>query len=196
MPKIAAANIEEHIRNQGKRILDAAQDLFTTRGYQGTDMADIAESMGLARNSLYRYYSNKDHILVAIVRRDMVPFFDQFNAIEHLIADPKERIDAWIGLQVELAAGPCNAMIRMLGEIPQNTGELDKEISMLHESPMRVLRDAVDQVLAGTGRDLNLVTVMIAGMVRAAVGVAMEKELSDVCIEELQHSIGRILTAG
>ncbi|MDP7661245.1 MAG: helix-turn-helix domain-containing protein, partial [Gammaproteobacteria bacterium] len=79
-----------HIRNQGKRILDAAQDLFTTRGYQGTDMADIAESMGLARNSLYRYYSNKDHILVAIVRRDMVPFFDQFNAIEHLIADPKE----------------------------------------------------------------------------------------------------------
>jgi len=195
MPKIAAANIEEHIRNQEKRILDAARDLFTTRGYRDTDMSDIAESMGLARNSLYRYYSSKDHILVAVVRRDMAPFFDQLVELEKLFADPAERIDAWIGLQIELATGPCHAMSRMIGDIPLSSRELRKEMSALHEPPVSVLQKAVEQVLEGSGRNAKLVTAMISSMVLSAAGIAMGMEDSDSSVEELRHSVSRILTA-
>jgi len=196
VPKIAAANIEEHIRNQETRILTAARDLFTTRGYRDTDMADIAQSMGLARNSLYRYYPNKDHILVAVVRRDMAPFLDQLAEFEHRIADPIERIDAWTGLQIEIAAGPCVAMIRMLGEIPPNATELRREISALHEPLTRVLQTAVDQTLEGSGRDSQLVSVMISSMVRSAAGVAIRAEHKSACIRELRRSVGSILNIG
>jgi AcrR family transcriptional regulator len=195
MPKIAAANIEEHIRNQEKRILDAARDLFTTNGYGDTDMAGIAESMGLARNSLYRYYSSKDHILLAVVRRDMAPFFDQLVELENLFADPVERIDAWIGLQIELATGPCHAMSRMIGDIPLSSRELRKEMNALHEPPVSVLQKAVEQVLAGSGRNAKLVTAMISSMVLSAAGIAMGMENSDSSVEELRRSVNRILTA-
>lgn len=195
MPRIAATNIEEHIRIQEKRILDAARDLFTTLGYRNTDMADIARSMGLARNSLYRYYTNKDHILVAVVQRDMAPFFDQLVDLEKKIVDPAERIDAWIGLQMELAAGPCHAMTHMLGEIPPNSRELRKEISALHEPPARVLQHAVEQILKRSGRDAQLITVMISSMVQAAAGMAMKAEFGNAFIEELRRSISRILTS-
>lgn len=195
MPKIAAANIEEHIRNQEKRILDAARDLFTTNGYGDTDMANIAESMGLARNSLYRYYSSKDHILIAVVRRDMAPYFDQLIELDKIFADPVERIDAWIGLQIELATGPCHAMSRMIGEFPLNSRELRKEMDALHEPPVSVLRNAVEQVLKGSGRDPQLVTAMISSMVLSAAGIAMGKEHSDSSVEELRHSVRRVLTA-
>lgn len=196
MPRIAAANIEEHIRNQEQRILDAARDRFVERGYRGSDMAGIAESMGLARNSLYRYYSSKDHILVAVVKRDMSPFFDQIVALEERIVDPVERIDAWIGLQMEIAAGPCHEMMRILGEIPSSSRELWQEISALHEPPKRSLQKAVDEVLEGTGRDTGLITSMISSMVQSAAGVAMQTDGSDACIEELRRSIRGILTAG
>lgn len=195
MPKIAAANIEEHIRNQEKRILDAARELFTASGYRDTDMADIAESMGLARNSLYRYYSSKDHILIAVVRRDMAPFFDQLVELERLFTDPVERIDAWIGLQIELATGPCHAMSRMIGDIPLSSRELRKEMEALHEPPVKVLRSAVEQVLEGSGRDPRLVTAMISSMVQSAAGIAMGMEDGRSSIEELRHSVSRILTA-
>ena len=195
MPKIAAANIEDHIRNQEERILNSARDLFTTQGYRDTDMADIARSMGLARNSLYRYYPSKDHILVAVVQRDMAPFFEQLVAFQKSIADPIERIDAWIGMQMEIAAGPCDAMIRMLGEIPMNARELRKEISALHGPPMRVLQDTLEQVLEGSGRDVQMITVMISSMVRSVVSVAIQMEESDACIEELRRSVSKILTS-
>lgn len=196
MPRIAAANIEEHIRIQEKRILNAARDLFTMQGYRDTDMAGIAKSMGLARNSLYRYYSSKDHILVAVVRHEMAPFCDRLVGFEQHIADPVERINAWIDLQLDLAACPCHTLIRMLGEIPPSDNGLGEEISALREPTMRVLNGAVRQILEGSGRDSQLVTAMISSMTRSAAGVAMQTECGAACAEELRRSVGRILTAG
>ncbi len=196
MPRIAAANIEEHVRNQEQRILDAARDLIASNGYRDTDMTHIAESMGLARNSLYRYYSNKDHILVAVVKREMAPFIDELIEVQRCIEDPIERVDAWIGLQLEMAAGPCEAMIQMFGEIPPQARELREEMTALHEPPIRVLRSAVEEILEGSDRDPQLVAVMISSMVRSAIGIAIQAENSDACIAELRHSVSGILRAG
>ena len=194
MPRIAAANIEEHIRNQDKRILDAARELFTRNGYRDTDMADIAAEMGLARNSLYRYYSNKDHILIAVVRNDMEPFFAELEALEKKFGDPLERINAWIGLQIDIAAGPCHAMSRLLGEIPRTSQELHQQIAELHEPPARILRGALAELLHESGRDVDLLTAMINSMVQSAAGFAMRRNDTRDFIAELQFSVQRIVT--
>ncbi|MDH3978278.1 MAG: TetR/AcrR family transcriptional regulator [Gammaproteobacteria bacterium] len=193
MPRIAAASIEEHVRNQGNRILDAGRDLFISNGYRATDMSDIARSMGLARNSLYRYYSSKDHILVAVVEREMEPYFAELEALEARIVDPLERINAWVGLQMEIAAGPCHAMIGLLGEMPPQSKALQKKIIGLHTPLKKSLRKALEQVLAGSGRDVDIVTAMISSMVQAAAGVAMRSNDTDRCSEELRLTINRVL---
>jgi AcrR family transcriptional regulator len=113
MPKIEAKNIEEHVRIQTGRILDTASELFSSAGYRATDLGGIARRMGLARNSLYRYFPSKDHILVAVVEREMAPFAERTSRLAEQYPDPAERIDAWLELQVDLATGPCHAMIRM-----------------------------------------------------------------------------------
>ena len=151
--------------------------------------------MGLARNSLYRYYSNKDHILIAVVRSDMEPFLERLEALENEIADPGERVSAWVSLQMEIAAGPCHAMIRLLGEIPNNSKELHQQISDLHEPMSRVLRQALEQLLAGSERDLDLLAAMITSMVQSAAGLAMGRKDASACCEELQRSVQRILEA-
>ena len=71
MPRIAAASIEEHVRRQNARITAAARRLFARDGFHGTDLAAIAQEVGLARNSLYRYYANKDELLLACISEDM-----------------------------------------------------------------------------------------------------------------------------
>ncbi len=81
MPRIAAASIDEHVRIQNERIRVAARQLFSRQGFTATDMGQIASAMGLARNSLYRYYSNKDHILLACIREDMEPHLQQLESL-------------------------------------------------------------------------------------------------------------------
>ncbi|MBF4575545.1 helix-turn-helix domain-containing protein [Frondihabitans sp. VKM Ac-2883] len=44
-------------------ILDAAAELFTTRGYSATSTRRIAESVGLQQASIYHYFATKQSIL-------------------------------------------------------------------------------------------------------------------------------------
>ena len=151
MTKIAAENIEEHIRRQTERILDASAELFTQNGYRATDLGKIATSAGLARNSLYRYFASKDHILVGVLQREMAQFIDQTAALAETYPDPAERIDAWLDLQMELAMGPCHAMIRMLGDMNDASDDLRQEIRSLHVPPRKALETAVSELLADRG---------------------------------------------
>lgn len=196
MPKIEAKNIEEHVRLQTGRILDTASELFSSQGYRGTDLGGIARRMGLARNSLYRYFPSKDHILVAVAEREMAPFAERTDALADQYPDPGERIDAWLELQVDLATGPCHAMIRMLGDMNEASDDLRQKIGALHDSPREALEGAVSELLEGANRNPMVVSAMIVNMAQAAAGVAMWSGDAAPVVAELKKSVRSILARG
>jgi TetR/AcrR family transcriptional regulator, fatty acid metabolism regulator protein len=51
------------------QILDAAMETFTKKGFHKTRMADIAESSGLSKGSLYWYFDSKDAIILKLIDR-------------------------------------------------------------------------------------------------------------------------------
>ena len=54
-------------RDTKTAILEAALDLFATRGFDGVGMRDIAEAVGVKPASLYKHYSGKQAIFDAVV---------------------------------------------------------------------------------------------------------------------------------
>lgn len=48
------------------RILQAAQKLFASKGFDGTTTRDLAQAAGVAEGTLFRYFSNKKSILVEV----------------------------------------------------------------------------------------------------------------------------------
>jgi AcrR family transcriptional regulator len=54
-------------------ILDAAGELFTTRGYAGTSTRMIAEAVGIRQASLYHHFKTKDDILEALLQDTVAP---------------------------------------------------------------------------------------------------------------------------
>ena len=48
-------------------ILKAAAQLFAERGFAGTNLQDVADSLGISRPSLYYYFGAKDDILASLV---------------------------------------------------------------------------------------------------------------------------------
>ena len=52
-------------------IIDEAERLFFSRGYENVTMDDIARETELARGTLYLYFKNKDDIYIAIAVRGL-----------------------------------------------------------------------------------------------------------------------------
>ncbi len=54
-------------RDKLQRIMDAALDLFTRKGYENAGMAEIAAAAGVAAGSIYRRFPDKQALLYAVL---------------------------------------------------------------------------------------------------------------------------------
>jgi AcrR family transcriptional regulator len=189
MPRIDAESIAAHVRIQTARILDAAARLFRERGYRHTDLEDIAAAVGLARNSLYRYYPGKDHILLACVRRDMLPFVAGLQALGTRYPDPMERLLAWLDAQLEMATGPAHATLAMVAEIREAGPELARQLEALHALPAGVIEATITELLRGGRRDVRVVTGLVAGLVDAAARQLLRGAARPTVRRELRRAV-------
>lgn len=61
--------IVKEAKERRKEILDVAERLFCTRGYDNTSTNDILAEIGIARGTLYYHFQSKEEILDAIIDR-------------------------------------------------------------------------------------------------------------------------------
>ena len=63
-------NLREQEKEQRRNyILDAAEKMFFSRGYDNVSMDDIAGEIGLNKATLYIYFKNKESLFFAVVLR-------------------------------------------------------------------------------------------------------------------------------
>jgi AcrR family transcriptional regulator len=60
------ANLRKRAVNTVRALVDAGAKQFQLKGYPGTSVDDIVEQAGLARGTFYKYFSDKQDLLVAI----------------------------------------------------------------------------------------------------------------------------------
>ncbi|MCQ4118636.1 TetR/AcrR family transcriptional regulator [Rhodococcus tibetensis] len=60
-------------RTTPEEILDAAGELFTTKGFAATSTREIADMVGIRQASLYHHFANKEEILVALLEETVSP---------------------------------------------------------------------------------------------------------------------------
>ncbi len=65
-----------------KKILDVAEELFITRGYERTTMADIVNHLGgLTKGAVYHHFKSKDEIFDAVFERANRPVLERARAV-------------------------------------------------------------------------------------------------------------------
>jgi len=64
------------------QIINAAEDVFTKKGFDEARMDDIAEETGLSKGTLYNYFKSKDDLIIAILDRIFQREFKVFESID------------------------------------------------------------------------------------------------------------------
>ena len=73
--KVTPRFSEEQKKASRKRIMESAQDLFSTKGYHETSMDDIVEKSGLSKGAIYGHFKSKDELFMAVRLRHQKAFF-------------------------------------------------------------------------------------------------------------------------
>ena len=67
-----------------ERILMAALDMFSKKGYEGTNIRELAASLGLVKSGIYKHYESKEAIWNALLDRMIAYYGERFGSAEHL----------------------------------------------------------------------------------------------------------------
>ncbi len=70
-------NVTDERKSQ---IINAAEDVFTKKGFDEARMDDIAEETGLSKGTLYLYFKSKDDLIIAILDRMLQREFKQLES--------------------------------------------------------------------------------------------------------------------
>ncbi|MFK0286056.1 TetR/AcrR family transcriptional regulator [Streptomyces sp. NPDC090499] len=72
MPKVT----QQHMDARRKQILDAARRCFLRGGFHSTSMQDLFAESGLSAGAVYRHFTSKDEMILAIAEENMRDVLD------------------------------------------------------------------------------------------------------------------------
>ena len=67
-----------------EKILTAALDLFSQKGYEGTNMRELAASLGLVKSGIYKHFESKEAVWNELLDRMIAYYGERFGSAERL----------------------------------------------------------------------------------------------------------------
>ena len=130
-----------------ERILTAALGLIGRRGVRRLGMQEIAETAGVSRGTLYRYFPSKDHVLTGAAAYDERRFRVGLDEVLATVQAPEDRIGAFMAYAFDfIRSHPCRPLFE--SESGFVLGYLLDHLPSLRAELVLRLGDALDAVPA------------------------------------------------
>ena len=137
-------------REKTEAILAAALEVFSTHGFRGATLDEIAEAAGLSKPNLLYYFASKEAVHRMLLERLLDTWLAPLRQLDPA-GDPVREIGAYIRRKLEMARDYPRESRLFAGEILQGA----PHIADLLGGPLKELVDAKARVIAAwaaTGR--------------------------------------------
>ena len=126
-----------------QQILQAAEKLFTEKGFGQTTIGDISEASAYSRRTIYAFYESKEDILHHIVAAGLDQLKDDLTSVMNRDGSFKDRF-----LEI------CRAMQRYQYQCPQSAGQVARGRTAGLQDDAEQLTPALRQILQ-LGSEIN-----------------------------------------
>jgi AcrR family transcriptional regulator len=128
---------ERRRERNADEIRHAAMSLFAERGYAAVTVEDIAREVGISERTFFRYFSSKDHLLVAEAGR-------RLDVIRQSLATQDDELDVWSALR--------NAVLEQSASEERGGRSAAIWAHLTKEAPALLAKTIMHSALEGTHR--------------------------------------------
>jgi AcrR family transcriptional regulator len=172
-----------HGQTPRAEILDAAAELFTTKGYASTSTREIADAVGIRQASIYHYFAAKDDILDALLAETVSGPVDLAQRLQEVPAPAPVRLYALVRFDVsQLCAARWN--LGALYLLPELRSERFATFRRQRDELRRHYEQLAAQVITApsTAEDLR---VLAFRLVETVINIRSDEGAAPAYAEEL-----------
>jgi TetR/AcrR family transcriptional regulator len=135
-------------KNSEEKILDAAKEVFTEKGFDGTRMEEISQRAGINKALLHYYYRSKEKLFNAIFELVMGDLFRE--AMEKMTSDIPlfEKIEFFVEMYINLLRRNPHIPVFVISELHRNPQRL---VTIFKNTP--IVKNNAFEKFAQTVRD-------------------------------------------
>ena len=129
--------VKKHDERRGE-ILDAAEKLFHSVGYEGCSVNDILKEVGIAKGTFYHYFKSKEEAMDAVIERNVEIIMERVRKVtEKEVDNPLEKL-----------MGAFQAMRMEEMEVEGMLEDLHRpDNALLHQKSLSKIVDAMAPIL-------------------------------------------------
>jgi len=128
------------------RILDVAERLVQTRGFNGFSYADIAAEVGITKASLHYHFATKAELGRTLIARYTESFARALDSISAQLAGADERLRAYVQLYADVLGSErmclCGMVAAEYGTLPRAMQEAIRSFFEINENWLAQLFEA------------------------------------------------------
>jgi AcrR family transcriptional regulator len=163
-----------------ERILDAAIQLFSERGYAATGVQEIARRAGIEKAALYWHFGSKESLLAAVLDRTDAEFIERTLKRVARGVTPDERLDLFVNGLLRLVSERGH-MVRLMLSIAIERGKVSPEsreaVARVFERTRKAVAEGFEQGLGVALPDIDLIArLVLAYLEEAAVRGAIDPD--------------------
>jgi AcrR family transcriptional regulator len=191
------ADPELHARRR-RQIIEAARTRFIANGFHQTGVQDIAITADISLGLLYRYFKNKDALILEVARRDVDAIVDAINAMPDTGLNSGAIPDLW-GQQMRnfvLAVASDKSEMRLLNDMQSEAARNPELLRQMQIDDAR-MTTAIEHKLdaqQSAGSLKSLLDVAIVSIQLATIFDGMLVRMASATEEECER-LGHILSA-
>jgi AcrR family transcriptional regulator len=182
-----------------RKILDAAQEVFSQNGYYMATMDMIAEKAGVAKGTLYYNFPSKVSLFTEVIKEGFRYIGQRLNDIAYSEYSPDRQVLNCIDFFIDYCVENSSFVNILFFEL---TGSIDKEIRDVADGLIRELADIVANVMKEgmiysviRSMDADIASYALLGAMQGVMGRYVRgKEKPDV--KKIKDNVGKLLAKG
>ncbi len=144
-PKIQAATIVEQRAMRQRQLIDAALAIALESGPASITVAAVAQRAGLARSSIYEYFSSSADLVADLVIEELALYQKRLSHAVIGTQDPYQHIELWIAEALQYVVDGRHILIKSLNAVTIPEFRRD-EISQGHRNLMTTISAPLQEI--------------------------------------------------
>ncbi|SDC01547.1 MULTISPECIES: TetR/AcrR family transcriptional regulator [unclassified Candidatus Frackibacter] len=156
------------MNSKKERIFTAAIDKFSQKGSTNTTMQEIAETAGVGKGTLYRYFENKEDLIYSLIQYGINKMTNQVKEKISQVELPLEKLKIIVGAQLEFYDQHQNFCKFLTREIWGYQSKFEDYIKEIRSNNTVIIENIIkDGIERGVFKELNAETaaVSLSGMI-------------------------------